>query len=76
MCVDPERGHARCAPRLEAEILRLAGIFRAAHVLSHYRGFRLPEGARFAQWVARLLAHPAFAATCSDEQLYLDSYER
>ena len=52
------------------------GIFRAKIVLKHYRGFELAKGERFSAWVNRLLEHPAFKATCSAEQLYLDSYER
>ncbi|PPQ92794.1 hypothetical protein CVT25_003905 [Psilocybe cyanescens] len=51
-------------------------LFRAKVVLPHYRGFRLPEGERFNAWLTRLFEHPAFKATCSTEQLYLDSYER
>ncbi|TFK43958.1 thioredoxin-like protein [Crucibulum laeve] len=51
-------------------------LFRAKHVLTHYRGFELPQGKRFNEWLGRLFAHPAFAKTCSTEQLYLDSYER
>lgn len=45
-------------------------------MLKHYRGFELAKGERFNAWVNRLLEHPAFKATCSAEQLYLDSYER
>ncbi|KAJ7368788.1 thioredoxin-like protein [Mycena albidolilacea] len=51
-------------------------IFRASNVLKHYRGFELPSGHKFEAWIARLFAHPAFKATCSTEELYLDSYER
>src|ERR1700722_437635 len=53
-----------------------AGLFRATNVLKHYRGFALPTGERFRDWQERLLAHPAFRATCSTEELYIDSYER
>lgn len=52
------------------------GLFRATNVLKHYRGFSLPPSEKFNQWLARLFEHPAFKATCSTEQLYLDSYER
>ena len=52
------------------------GIFRATNVLPHYRGFILPKGEKFTAYVERLLNYPAFRATCSTEQLYLDSYER
>ncbi|KAJ7044798.1 glutathione S-transferase [Mycena alexandri] len=51
-------------------------IFRASNVLKHYRGFELPTGDKFGAWITRLFAHPAFKATCSTEELYLDSYER
>ncbi|KAJ7129237.1 thioredoxin-like protein [Mycena epipterygia] len=51
-------------------------IFRASNVLKHYRGFELPTGDKFGAWIARLFNHPAFKATCSTEELYLDSYER
>jgi hypothetical protein len=53
-----------------------AGIFRATNVLKHYRGFEMPRGAKFEAWLERLFEHPAFKKTCSDEELYLDSYER
>ncbi|KAF9458004.1 glutathione S-transferase [Collybia nuda] len=51
-------------------------IYRAGNVLKHYRGFVLPPGKKFEAWVERLSNHPAFKATCSDEQMYLESYER
>ncbi|RDX46479.1 glutathione S-transferase C-terminal-like protein [Lentinus brumalis] len=59
-----------------ADVMAGPWIFRATNVLKHYRGFVLPEGARFRAYVDRLLNHPAFKRTCSTEQLYLDSYER
>lgn len=52
------------------------GLFRAKVVLTHYRGFQMPHGERFDGWLERLFEHPSFKATCSTEQLYLDSYER
>ena len=52
------------------------GIFRATNVLKHYRGFELPEGEKFSAWVNKLINHPSFKATCSTEELYIDSYER
>jgi len=52
------------------------GLYRAKVVLTHYRGFQLPQGERFNGWLTRLFEHPAFKATRSTEQLYLDSYER
>ncbi|KAF4581330.1 hypothetical protein EYR40_002918 [Pleurotus pulmonarius] len=51
-------------------------LLRSTSVLKHYRGFSLPEGQKFNAWLERLFNHPSFKATCSDEQLYLDSYER
>ncbi|KAI0263131.1 glutathione S-transferase [Gloeopeniophorella convolvens] len=56
----------------------LAGpwLFRASNVLKHYRAFALPGGPKFSAWLDRLFAHPSFKATCSTEELYLDSYER
>jgi glutathione S-transferase len=51
-------------------------LYRAKIVLTHYRGFQLPKGERFTAWLERLFEHPAFKATCSTDQLYLDSYER
>jgi glutathione S-transferase len=52
------------------------GLFRASNVLKHYRAFELPPDSKIRGWLDRLVAHPAFRATCSTEQLYLDSYER
>lgn len=52
------------------------GLFRATNVLKHYRGFEPPSGPKFNAWLERLFEHPAFKATCSTEELYLDSYER
>jgi hypothetical protein len=52
-----------------------AGIFRATNVLKHCRGFEIPRGTKFEAWLGRLFEHPAFKKTCSDEELYLDSYE-
>jgi glutathione S-transferase len=58
----------------------LIGLFRASNVLKHYRAFELPpeseSESKIRGWLDRLVAHPAFRATCSTEQLYLDSYER
>ena len=36
----------------------------------------MPSGKKFDAWRERLFSHPAFAATCSTEELYIDSYER
>ena len=54
----------------------LIGMFRANNVLKRYRGFEMPEGAKFNAWLNRLFEHPAFKSTCSTDELYLDSYER
>ncbi|KAF9448960.1 hypothetical protein P691DRAFT_728708 [Macrolepiota fuliginosa MF-IS2] len=51
-------------------------IYRAQLVLKHYRGFELPQTDRFNTWLRRLFTHQAFVATCSTDNLYLDSYER
>ena len=54
----------------------ILGLFRATNVLKHYRGFSFPPSKKFDGYLNKLLQHPAFRATCSTEQLYLDSYER
>jgi len=51
-------------------------LFHANNVLKHYRAFELPPDSKTCAWLNRLVAHPAFRATCSAEKLYLDSYER
>jgi len=51
-------------------------MYRAQVVLKHYRGFDLPQGENFNSWLKRLFEHRAFVATCSDKELYIDSYER
>jgi len=51
-------------------------MYRAQLVLKHYRGFELPQGEKFNAWLRRLFTHKAFVATCSTDDLYLDSYER
>ncbi|EKM56907.1 uncharacterized protein PHACADRAFT_91404 [Phanerochaete carnosa HHB-10118-sp] len=51
-------------------------LFRATNVLPHYRGFMMPEGAKFRAYIDRLVNYPAFRRTCSTEGLYLESYER
>jgi len=50
--------------------------FRAESVLKHYRGFMLPRERRYKTWADAVFSHPAFAATCSTDDLYLDSYAR
>lgn len=56
--------------------ISMAGMYRAQLVLKHYRGFEFPQGDKFNAWLRRLFTHPAFVATCSTDDLYLDSYER
>ncbi|VDC03082.1 unnamed protein product [Peniophora sp. CBMAI 1063] len=51
-------------------------LYRAKLVLAYYRGFEMPKGKKFSAWVDRLFAHPAFANTCSTDDVYIDSYER
>jgi glutathione S-transferase len=58
------------------DVLVAPWIFRATNVLKHYRGFTMPTGDKFTAWADRLLNHPAFKATCSDEPLYIKFYER
>lgn len=53
-----------------------AGLFRATNVLKHYRGFSFPQSQKFKAYLERLFTNPAFKATCSTEELYIDSYER
>ncbi|KAJ3052396.1 hypothetical protein HK097_006321 [Rhizophlyctis rosea] len=50
-------------------------------VLKHYRGFSVPDGPelawkRYAKWVEAIKKHPAVAATLSDSERYLQSYQR
>lgn len=51
--------------------------FRATNVLRHFRGFEIEqamkEGGRYHQWQKAVFGHPAFKATTSTEELYLDS---
>ncbi|KAI0658964.1 glutathione S-transferase C-terminal-like protein [Cubamyces menziesii] len=53
-----------------ADVMAAPWLFRATNVLKHYRGFVLPQGARFRVYVDRVVNHPAFKRTCSTEQLY------
>ncbi|KAK2464831.1 hypothetical protein APHAL10511_003130 [Amanita phalloides] len=59
-----------------ADVYVAPWIFRSTNVLKHYRGFELPKSDKFSAWMQRVFEHPAFKATCSTEDLYLDSYER
>lgn len=52
-------------------------ILRLRRVLKPYRGWPDPEpGTRWAKWVDAAERHENVRATTSDDQLYLDSYER
>lgn len=52
-------------------------IVRMRRVLKPYRGWSDPEaGSRWAKWVDAVETHGAVKKTTSDDQLYLDSYER
>ncbi|EJD05630.1 uncharacterized protein FOMMEDRAFT_139017 [Fomitiporia mediterranea MF3/22] len=79
---DHEVGGIACGLWREDGILSLTDVmagpwlFRATNVLKHYRAFELPPSDRFKRWIARLISHPAFRATTSTEDLYLESYER
>ena len=79
---DVMAGPCQCASALSGTLLHKlitsnpAGLFRAGNVLKHYRGFELPQGPKVRAWLDRLFHHAAFKATCSTEELYLDSYER
>ncbi|KAF5364137.1 hypothetical protein D9756_000141 [Leucocoprinus leucothites] len=59
-----------------ADVMVAPWMYRAKLVLKHYRGFELPEGEKFNAWLKRLFEHQAVVATCSTDELYLDSYER
>lgn len=51
-------------------------LFRMTNVLTHYRGFTVPSGEKISAYLNRLFEHPTVKATCSNEDLYLDSYAR
>ncbi|KAG6811911.1 hypothetical protein H0H92_005309 [Tricholoma furcatifolium] len=59
-----------------ADVMAGPWLFRANTVLKHYRGFALPSGPKTDAYFERLFTHAAFKATCSTEELYIDSYER
>lgn len=59
-----------------ADVMAAPWIFRAEVVLKHYRGYEFAPGDRVKKYVDRVIHHPAFKKTCSDTQLYYDSYER
>lgn len=52
-------------------------IIRMRRVLSHYRGWPQPEeGSRWAAWVDAIEQNEHVKSTTSNDDLYLDSYER
>ncbi|CAD6945820.1 unnamed protein product [Tilletia controversa] len=57
-------------------------LFRATNVLKHFRGLELDKALdpalkdRYLAWQEAVFNHPAWKATVSDEQTYLDSYVR
>ncbi|KAJ8087211.1 hypothetical protein PM082_006041 [Marasmius tenuissimus] len=59
-----------------ADVLVAPFIFRALNVLKYYRDYDLPSGPKFSAYVTRLTNHPSFKKTCSNEDVYIDSYER
>jgi glutathione S-transferase len=62
------------------DIMVVPWIFRADVVLRHFRGFQMEdimkEDGRFSKWTKAAFNHPAFKATTSGRDLYLDSYAR
>lgn len=71
ICKDPKHTFQTCLL-----LFTPAGLFRASNVLKYYRGFSFAENAKFDTYLERLFNHPTFKATCSTEELYIDSYER
>ncbi|KAF8318239.1 hypothetical protein DL93DRAFT_442882 [Clavulina sp. PMI_390] len=59
------------------DILLAPWVFRARITLKHYRGFSFSpvfaSHPRFEGYVDRLMGHPAFKATCSTDDVCLDS---
>lgn len=57
------------------DVMLAPWAWRAKVVLKHFRGFEpdsLKSG-RYAQWLEAVANHPAFKATTSTDELYLDS---
>ena len=52
-------------------------LFRTTQVLKHFRQLDMeewaPKGGRMSKWLDAMLATPAVKATCSTDELYLDS---
>jgi len=51
-------------------------IVRMSKVLTPYRGWPEPEPGRWEKWVRAVMESKSVLKTTSDDQLYLDSYER
>jgi len=57
-----------------ADVLLGPYLLPSAKVLKQYRNLAFPVNDKFNGWLKRLFEHPSFAATCSTDDLYLDSY--
>ena len=51
-------------------------VVRMEKVLKPYRGWPDPEPGRWAKWVKAIVESEPVKRTTSDDELYLDSYER
>ncbi|PWN19392.1 hypothetical protein BCV69DRAFT_251133 [Microstroma glucosiphilum] len=64
------------------DVMLAPWAFRATNVLHHFRSLSLssptlfPPNSRYDRWTQAVFSHPAFLATTSTEDLYLDSYAR
>ncbi|KIK60044.1 hypothetical protein GYMLUDRAFT_168585 [Collybiopsis luxurians FD-317 M1] len=58
-----------------ADVMVGPWLYRSTTVLKYYRGFELPEGRKFNNWLHKLLNHPVFKKTNSTDDLYLESNE-
>lgn len=56
--------------------LLIPGLYRADNVGKVYRGFAFPQEGKLARYLQKLFNHPDFKATCSTEEVYVDSYSR
>jgi glutathione S-transferase len=74
---DPE-GPFFLGPELSIVDVQFAPwMLRLSRVLAHYRGWPPPEeGSRWEAWLHAIESHDAIRRTTSDDELYLDSYER
>ena len=59
------------------DIMIMPWAIRGTKVLGHYKGWKGPEpGSRLAKWWDAIINEPSVKKTTSDDQLYIDSYER